>query len=831
MVGLAREVVHGEDMNRLALALQTAIKSLKSSPMLSALAIGTLAVGIGATVTIFSIADVFLIRPIDFGRHTSRVVSLNAVEPAKPLDLEEQNLSWPEFREVHSAASLERVEGFVFRNFNIESTVDEGGYRVRGGSITPGLFDLIDEKPVLGRTFTEAEAKDFGFEGSVILSYELWQTRFGGEASIIGKSIGLNGQPRTVVGVMRQGFSFPFRQQLWLPYAPNPAKLPTERFMMTVGLLRPGFTADQATAELKGLTERLRSTYPEAMRGFELRAYDFKAMVLGSNGQAWASILLLGAALFLIVACANLASALLARSLDRRKEFAVRSAMGASRAHLIADVVMEASVIALAGGLLGHALSRLALPAFVASFSEPLPYWAVLTTDLRAFGVSLGLGVFTAVTLGLLTARRASAVDLTRDLKDGGRAGSANRETRLTQSLLVGGQVAMSVTLFALASLLVKSGEKLITVDAGVREEGLLTFRAYLSGDAYDLPKARAAAVDRLIAEFEAQPGIDRAAVSSSIPADDAGDDVRVGLPNEARPEDMAPSTLVRATPGIFQTFGNPLLAGAGFEDGDPGLVASNTANVVISARLASRLFGSAQKAVGQTLSVLAEDSAATRYGVRVVGVAPDVQWEEVGETTDYSANAIYASQGEALSRTISVLARGRSSAAAASLAMLTPKLVRAAIPGASAFDVRTMKELRAFTTWEQRLFGRLMGGFGLGALIAAATGLYGLLGYFVATRRREIGVRLALGASPRQIARLVVSRAAVLAGGGTLAGVTLALLLARAASGLFFGVSAFDQSGPLAGAIALVILIVAASTVPAFRAAQVDPVDALRAE
>jgi ABC-type antimicrobial peptide transport system permease subunit len=167
----------------------------------------------------------------------------------------------------------------------------------------------------------------------------------------------------------------------------------------------------------------------------------------------------------------------------------------------------------------------------------------------------------------------------------------------------------------------------------------------------------------------------------------------------------------------------------------------------------------------------------------------------------------------------------------AAALVPLTPKLVTAAIPGASAFDVRTMKELRAFTTWEQRLFGRLMSGFGAGALIAAATGLYGLLGYFVATRRREIGVRLALGASPREVARLVVSRAAFLAGTGAAVGVTLALLLARAASGLLFGVSAFDTSGPLAGAIALVILVVAASAVPALRASRVDPVDALRAE
>jgi ABC-type antimicrobial peptide transport system permease subunit len=214
-----------------------------------------------------------------------------------------------------------------------------------------------------------------------------------------------------------------------------------------------------------------------------------------------------------------------------------------------------------------------------------------------------------------------------------------------------------------------------------------------------------------------------------------------------------------------------------------------------------------------------------------VVGVAHDVQWEEVGETTETSAHAVYVAQGDAAGRTISVLARARNGAAATSLAAATPRLVRIAIPGASAFDVRTMKEVRAFTTWEQRLFGRLMTGFGVGALITAATGLYGLLCYFVATRRREIGVRLALGASPRQVAELVVSRAAALAAAGAVIGVTLAVLIARAASGLLFGVTSFDSSGPLAGALALVVLIVAASTIPALRAARVDPVDALRSE
>ncbi len=818
-------------MNRLLLALATAVKALKASPTLSILAIGTLATGIGATTTIFSMADQILLRPIDFGRHTGRVASVNAINPDKPLDLGEQNLSWPELREVRTARSFDRVEGFVFRNFNIDSTMDGGGYRVRGGSVTSGLFRALDEKPVLGRDFNEADAADFGFETSLILSHELWQTRFGGDPRIIGQPVGLNGRQLTVVGVMRPGFSFPFREQIWLPYAPNPNRLPTDRFLMAVGQLRPDASLAAAGSELRGVTERLRATYPDAMKDISIRAFDFKDLLLGGAARAWASILMLGAGLLLIVACANLASALVARSLDRRKEFAIRSAMGASRRDLMFDVSAEALVIALIGGVLGYAISRVALPALVSTFTTPLPYWLILTSDGRAFAVSLLLGACTALTLGLLTTRRASAIDLTRDLKDGGRAGSPSIEARRTQDILVASQVAVSVTLFVLASLLVKSGDRLLTADSGMREEGLLTFRVYISGDAYDALPARAAAVDRLVAALQSRPEVTEAAVMSAMPVDDSGDDVRVGLGSEASSKEMAPATLVRASPGAFETLGRGFLAGGGFERGDPGLSVSAAAKAVLGLRLATRLFGGAQPALGRNLTIQSEDATPRRYPVRVVGIVPDVQWEEFGETTDYSANAVYVPQGLDVGRNIAVLVRARSAAGAASMAPATPRLVSQAIPGASAYGVQTMTELRVFTSRYQRSFGRMMSAFGAGALVAAATGLYGLLGYFVATRRREIGVRLALGASPQGIARLVVARAARLAGAGTVAGVVTALLLARLASSLLFGVSAIDASAPLAGAFALVVLVVAASVVPAARAARVDPVDALRAE
>lgn len=812
-------------------AFRSAVRALLARRALTVFAIVTIALGIGATVTMFSIADAILIRPIDFGTSTERVVSIHSLDSSRPTDLEEQGLSWPELMAARNVTAFERVEGFVFRNFNIDAEADGGGHRVRGGSVTPGLFAAIDERPVLGRDFTSEDAADFGFEYTVILSDELWRAQFGADPRIVGRDVRINGRALQVVGVMRPGFSFPFRQHLWLAYAPRQEQAATSRFLMSFALLKRGVAVDAVNRELAGVTTQLRTAYPDAMKGVTLKAFDVKTLFAGPTSAIWASILLLGAGLVLVVACTNLASVLIARSIERRQEFAVRSALGASRALLTRSVLAEAGLLSICAGVAGFVFARFATPALAQSFSEPLPYWLTLSADMRAFAVALGLAVLTAAILGFVTARRASVLDLAHDLRVSSRGGSSGIESRRAQTALIVSQVAVSVALFALSALLVKSGDRLLTASSGVEEEGLLTFRAYIAGDAYDSPKTRLAALDALAARLEAEPGVARAAFLDAIPADDTGEDVRVALDASALAvtgagETGIPGNLVLMSRGAFEALGAPLLAGETLAAEDQGQ--QSISRVVIGEQLAKLLFSDPRQAVGRSFAIR-RDREIVPLSVR--GVARDIQWEEFGESTDFSVNAIYAPFAPNAPRSIAVAARLRSPAALTGLAQAAPRLIKEAIPGAAAYDIRSMKQVREFTSWEQRFFGRVMAGFGLAAVVAAATGLYGLLAYFVASRRREIGVRLALGARPQEVALLVIGRGARLAALGSLVGVGLGLLLGRAASGILFGVGTLDIAGPLAGALALLLVVILSSVFPAWRASRVDAGVALRTE
>lgn len=802
-------------------ALVGGFKALRRNPRLAAIMILTLALGLGANTTIFSLVQSVLFLDADFGRSTGRVISLHSVHPSRAQQLDDAELSWPEFEAIRaSLQGLERVEGYTERNFTLDT--EDGAVRASGASVTAGLFSLIDASPALGRGLRDDDARDFGFESTVVISHALWQRQYGGDPGIVGRAIRLNGRALEVVGVMAPGFAFPERQDLWLAYKPAAAPPNGSRFLLALGLLEPAQSLESVSLRLDPISADLQQRLPETQTGYRLQAARYPNAMLGGTPAAMTAMVA-AVTMVLLVACANLAGLLLARSVDRRRELALKVALGASRTALIRELLAEVFLVSLAGATLGWVFARVAVPRLVASFPEAPPYWMRFEVDAAAFGYCLGLTLLTTLAAGLLPAWRSAKVAPGVDLKDAGRAVSRGPRTRMLQEGIVIAQVASCLALVVAAELMIQSFNNVRKADAGVREEGLLTARLYLSGDEVDAPEAKARALTSLIEGVASRPGVIRAAITTAIPADDGGPTAMLVRDVGAAATDEIPATVVGASDGLFETMGASLLRGRGFSQQEVEDPLSSV--VVVSAALASSI-GEGNDVVGRSVAIRAGTSHEWRT---IVGVVPDVQYEEFGEETRSGRRALYVPYARLGWRSVSLMARTRGESGPLS-AELRP-LARRAHPGIALFAARTMAEVRASTTWDQRFFARVMGLFAGSALVLAGMGLYGLLRQFVGSRTHEIGVRRALGATGHAIAALVLSRAGVVTALGLGVGGVMSLVAARGLSGLLFGVSALHPASFGFAAGAVVVLVLVCSWVPVRRALGVDPIVTLREE
>lgn len=801
--------------------VRSAARGLGRNPRLASIMVLTLALGLGANTTIFSLVKSVLFAEADFGRNTGRVISLHSMHPTRAQQLDDAELSWPEFEAVRSALQgVEQVEGFVERNFTL--SVEEGAVRANGASVTPGLFSLIDAKPALGRALNDSDASDFGFESSVVISHALWQRQYGSDPHMIGRRIPVNGRGLEVVGIMPRGFAFPEHQELWVAYKPGTAPANAARFMTALGLLAPGEDVASVSRQLEPLSLDLDRRLKETQLDYRMQAARFPNSFVGGTAQAM-SALLLAVVMVLLIACANLAGLLVARSVDRRREMALKIALGASRGTLIRELLAEVFLLSVVGAGLGFVLASFAVPRLVSSFPEVPPYWMRFEVDQAAFGYCLGLTFLTTLIAGLLPAWRSSSIDPGVDLKDAGRAVSRSPRTRRLQEGIVVGQVAACLALVVAAELMIQSFNNLQNADAGVREEGLLTARLYLSGNEVDAPQAKARALATLMDGIASRPGVVRAAATTAIPADDGGSTVLLAKDAGASIQDAVPATVVGASDGLFEAMGASLLRGRDFtraEFEDPESV-----SVIVSASLATSI-GAGGDVVGR--SVAAGTGSALQWRT-IVGVVPDVQYEEFGEETRAARRALYVPFARLGSRTVALMVRtkGTSEPLIAELRALA----RAAHPGIALFGVRTMEQVRISTTWEQRFFARIMGLFAVAAMVLAGIGLYGLLLQFVAARTHEIGVRRALGATGRAIATLVVARAGSITGLGLAAGGLLGMAAARGLASLLYGVTALNPATFATAAGSVVILTLTCAWIPVRRATRVDPIVALRQE
>jgi predicted permease len=796
--------------------LRLALRGLRRQPGFLIVALLTLGLAIGANVAVFTLVNATLLRPIPFGDRSDRIVSVHETHGSQAEDWEDARLSYPDLLDLRAAGILEQAEGFVSRNFTLG---DGEAERVTGGSVTPGLFALLDTQPAIGRAFTFEDAAPPGLESVVLITHGLWQRRFAGRLDIIGRSMQLNERALTIVGVMPQGFAFPERQELYVPLRWDAAPR-SQRTIATFGLLKPGQTLEQAQSEIEALAGRLARTHPATHDGWTMRAMPIRDLAVETGDRRLLATLLASVAFVLLIGCANLAGLLLARGEARRREFAVRAALGAGRWQLVRPTLADSLVIAAFGTGVGMLAAAWALELMPLAFADGLPYWVDLRPDIRVVLFTIAIMCLTALLVGLAPGLRFSRPDVNDALKTSTASSTAAPGVQRLRSSLVVAQVALCVALLTAAAVMVRSSVALQQADGGFEPGPLLTFRAYMAGDAYNSVPARTAAFAAVISELKHSPAVQSAALTTSIPTDDGGAPVQIAREGAWTPGRELGAQQVAVSPELFETLGITL-DGRTFTSNEG---ANPQADVVIVGRTLAERLWPGESAVDRRLGLVSDGRVEWR---RVIGVAADVVYEEFGEETEQSRLIVYVPYARMAPRTMAVLLRTRivPERAAAGVG----RLLRERFPALPAYDLRTMSEVRTYTTWEQRVFSQLMAAFAGAALLLAWIGVYGLVSYTVARRTREIGLRMALGASRSDVLRMVASDIGVLALGGVGIGIGIGALLIRALQASAYGIAPGDWRPLAAAGVAMALAMGAAAVSPARRAVRIQPATALR--
>lgn len=797
-------------------------RALRQKPGFLVASLLTLTLGIGANVTIFSLVNGLSLRPMPFGERTNRLVTLHPTsrfEVSEP-DWGDAEISYADFLDFRKSSLVDGIGAYLNRNFVLSGDASSAE-RVLGGSISPNLFPLLGIEPMMGRQFRDEEAAAPGLESVVMLTHGLWQRRYGSDPAIVGKTIIVNDRARTVIGVLPPGVQFPLTDQLYAPFRWD--EMPrSSRNINAVGLLKPGVTIAQFQSELSSIAKRLEDQFPVTNKGYGVQVVPIRRSYVDSGVDRVGIVLMTAVGFVLLIMCANLANLMLVRGASRQRELAVRAAMGASRIRLLWVSLAESLLLAIPGTVLGLLASQWAIDWMINSFPEPLPYWFRFDIDWRVALFTIGIATFTTLAVGLLPSLRAARPDLLNDLKEAGRGLSLGRGGQRLQATLAITQVALCFGLLVGANLMVRSFLAMQRADLGFDDRPILSARGFLAGDAYDDIKARAAFYENVVRELASLPGATAATATMSIPGDDGGLDRRLVLDGRAADGDEIEVQAISVTPGLFETIGKPLVSGRDFTSQETENPDANVA--VINAALAERLWPG-ENPIDRRIGFRYPNDTTW---LRIVGVAPDVHYEEIGEETAESRLNVYVPYAMEPSRSMALLVR----AGTPPDALMAPMrdALRRIGPTFPIYRMMPMRELRRYTTWEQEFFGDMMAGFASAALLLACLGIYALISYSVGRRSREIGVRLALGARPVDVVTMLVRETIKIGGTGLVFGLVLAIAIARALVGGLYGV-AVDGWLFATMALPLAAAMLFATWWPARRAARVEPTIALRDE
>jgi putative ABC transport system permease protein len=802
--------------------LRFSLRALRKSPAFTTIAVLCLAIGIGVNSTIFSVVNATLLRPFPFA-DPDRLIYVKATHLADGQD--DEDLSYKNFLDVKQrAASFDDVAAFSYARSLTFSDGTEPE-RIAGSSVTWNTFPMIGVEPLLGRGF-RADEDQPGAPGVVILGHELWQRRYGGDRSVIGRSITINDAPHTIIGVMPPRFAFPERNEAWTPLTPTAHADPRSAHDSygVKARLKPGASFETAHAELLTLGRTLEAEHPVENRGWSLRAMTLREELLGPETPLIVLTMLGAVSFVLLIACANVANLMLARATARQREVAVRAALGAGRWRIVRQLLSESVLVSLAAGIIGVFIAVWGLELVRNAFppEDQVPYYVVLTTDWRVVTYTMSVAALTGLIFGLAPAVQASSASLVASLKDGARgAGAGARSSRLRGALVVG-EVALSLVLLVGASLFVRSFMELQRFDGGVDAKRLMTMRFFMPGARYASGLSKQQRVEEIVRRVEAIPGVESATASNFIPIDGGGSAATIEVEGRSVRPGLEP-TIVYAgvTADFLETVGSPLLEGRSFSERE---ASDSSGTAVIDQRMARQLWPD-ESALGRRFRFVADSS---RHWITVIGVARDLAQDELlFARPDPMA---YLPYGYLPTRNTGIVIRV-ADGDPARITAAARAAIRSTDPGLPIFQVFTMETVRRLSFWESGLFGWMFSIFGAIALFLAAVGVYGVIAYGVTQRTHEIGVRVALGARGTDVMRLVVGRGVALTTIGVAIGVVGAAAITRVASSLLFNVSPTDPLSFIGVSTFLVGVSALASYVPARRATRVDPLEALRHE
>jgi len=816
-------------MDALLQDLRYALRTLRRTPAFTLVAVLTLALGIGANTAIFSVVNGVLLRPLPFP-HQDRLFMLaeqNRQGGIRPP-------SYPTFLDWQAQTSALAGLAYV-RGGGQRLAAPDGVQSIVASSVSTGFFATLGEQPLLGRLFTPDEERSGGYVA--VLSYGMWQGRFGGDPHVLGKALSLTAGVFTVVGVLPHDVAYPPWTDAQL-YIPLTAVAATDRALAQrgfhadcriIGRLKPGITLQQATAELDGVARREAMTYPEFNADWTSVLFiPLRDEILG-NATPQLLVLVVAVGLVLMIACVNVANLTLARAGTRGRELAIRSALGAGRRRVVRQLLTESVVLASVGGALGVVAAYWAIALLKRAAPSVLPRLEMVGVDGWVLAFIVGVTIVTAIATGLLPAVRAARPNLTDSLKEGTGGAGTGRGRQRIRAVLVTGEIALAVILVVGAGLLIRSLWQLRAVNPGFDPEGLVTFFISPSPRVQD-PASLTALYERIEEAARALPGVTSVALTNFPPLSSGGLPSPVEIPGRAPDPLHDPQVwFFTVSPGYFRTMRIPIRRGRGFIGAD---LTSGTAVLVNEAFV--RAFWPGLDPIGRQVTLHKAVQGRSDFGEpmpsTVVGVVGDVH--HFGLDTPPEPQVYVPFTRNVWGHMMLV---ARAATAPAGLMTILPRTVRQVDPdipmtlggGTSAvgtMDVTGGLASRELDTW-------LLGGFAAAALILAAIGVYGLLAYSVAQRRHEIGIRVALGASRGEVVRLVVEDGMRLAAIGIALGAGGALVLTRLLAALLYGVGASDPGTFAAAATLLSLVALLACCLPAFRATRVDPMIALRAE